>query len=238
MNIMKDKIKNINIKDQVVNIKDQVIKRKDKVVKIKDQVIKRKDKVVKMKDKVIKRKDKVVKMKDKVIKRTDKVVLKKVISEREFILHFEAFKYPKGIICPRCNSQQIYKARKYPKQRRCGSCQNRFSIFQDTVFGHTKISFKKWLYVIHSMTDTLEGKEKSILQISREIGASYKTCWRLVHKIREAMSDPYANRKLFKFIEKINKNYILEDAIYTNGKIAKSNIRERKNIHNYKVRAI
>ena len=53
-------------------------------------------------------------------------------------------------------------------------------------------------------------KSVSACQICREIGGSYKTSWRLMHKIREAMSERNEYIKLFKLIEEINKNYIKE----------------------------
>ena len=133
------------------------------------------------------------------------------------------FKYPNGIICPQCKSKQIYKVKRYPKKRQCGSCRKNFSIFKGSIFENSKIPFKKWLFVMHFIVNAR--KSVSACQICREIGGSYKTSWRLIHKIRESMLERNVSIKLFKLIEEINKNY-RRNTKYTKEKIgAKKNKR-------------
>ena len=50
-------------------------------------------------------------------------------------------------------------------------------------------------------------KSVSACQMNREIGGSYMTSWRLMHKIRGAMREQNADIKFFKLIKEINKNY-------------------------------
>ena len=126
-------------------------------------------------------------------------------SEQAFIGYFEKMKYPNGIKCPRCKSKQIYKVKNYPKKRQCGACRKSFSIFKDTIFENSKIPLKKWLFAMHMVVNAR--KSVSACQMCREMDVSYKTSWRLLHKIRGAMSERNEDIKLFKFIEEINKNY-------------------------------
>jgi hypothetical protein len=42
----------------------------------------------------------------------------------------------------------------------------------------------------------MQVKGKNSLALSRDLGVSHKACWILLHKVREAMSAEYADRKL------------------------------------------
>ena len=53
-------------------------------------------------------------------------IVEKFPSDQVFIEYFEKLRYPNGIFCPKCKSKQIYKIKKSPKQRLCGSCKNNF----------------------------------------------------------------------------------------------------------------
>ena len=132
-------------------------------------------------------------------------VAKKFPSEEVFIEYFEKVKYPNGIFCPRCKSKQIYKVKNYPKKRQCGACRKSFSIFKGTIFENSKVPFKKWLFAMHLMVNAR--KSVSACQMNREIGGSYMTSWRLMHKVRVAMREQDKYIKFFKLIEEINKNY-------------------------------
>ena len=46
-----------------------------------------------------------------------KAVLEKFPEEKIFIEYFTKLKYPDGIICPKCNSKQIYKVKRSPKEK-------------------------------------------------------------------------------------------------------------------------
>ncbi len=51
-------------------------------------------------------------------------------------------------------------------------------------------------------------KSVSACQVSREIGDSYRTAWRMMHKIREAMANNNSTKELFKSIVEIDETYV------------------------------
>ena len=76
------------------------------------------------------------------------------------------------------------------------------------MFEISKVSFTKWLYAMHMVVNAR--KSVSACQMNREIGGSYMTSWRLLHKVRGAMQERNEYINLFKLIEEINKNHIKE----------------------------
>ncbi len=88
----------------------------------------------------------------------------------------------------------------------CNSCHNGFSIFKDTIFERSQISFHKWLYAIHMVINAK--KSISACQVSRERGGSYRTAWRMMHKIREAMANNNSTKELFKSIVEVDETYV------------------------------
>ncbi len=83
---------------------------------------------------------------------------------------------------------------------------NSFSIFKGTIFERSHVSFRKWLYAIHMVINAK--KSVSTCQVSREIGGDYRTAWRMMHKIREAMANNNSTKELFKSIVEINETYV------------------------------
>ena len=56
-----------------------------------------------------------------------------------------------------------------------------------SVFECSKITLNKWLLCNHLLVASKKGM--SALQISRMLGATYKTAWFMCHRLREAMKD-------------------------------------------------
>ena len=91
--------------------------------------------------------------------------------------------------CNHCGCENVYsyKNEKLKKFFRCGGCGRDFSIFKGTIFEKSDTDLRKWFYAIHLF---LNGKKGiSALQLQREISVTYKTAWRILHKIREAMGN-------------------------------------------------
>lgn len=51
----------------------------------------------------------------------------------------------------------------------------------------TKIPLQKWLYAIYLIAQTRSGVPAKVLE--RHLGVTYKTAWRIGHKIREMMRE-------------------------------------------------
>ena len=139
--------------------------------------------------------------------------LKAFPSERACIKYYISIRYPNGVRCNHCGSPRVYQRKKHLKVFDCNECMNAFSPFKDTIFEHSSTDMRKWFYAIHLF---LNGKKGiSALQLQREIGVTYKTAWRMLQQIREAMGN--ADQK--EFFDTI----IEMDEAYVGGKPRKEN---------------
>jgi transposase-like protein len=112
--------------------------------------------------------------------------LKKFSTEEACIQHFINIRYPQGAVCNHCGNKTTYR-RGLSKNFDCKKCNNTFSIFKGTIFEKSDTDLRKWFFAIHLF---LNGKKGiSGLQLQREIGVTYKTAWRMLQKIREAMGN-------------------------------------------------
>ena len=127
-------------------------------------------------------------------------------TELSIIEYFIGIRYPNGATCPHCGAvkYKIYKEPKYPKIFNCKNCFNTFSVFKDTIFEKSDTDLRKWFYAIHLILNSKKGI--SGYQLQREIKVTYKTAWRMLKKIREAMSDE--DLELFREISEIDETYV------------------------------
>ena len=105
--------------------------------------------------------------------------------------HLEAILWPGGPVCPHCGA--VKKATLLggkstrPGVYKCRPCQKPFSVTVGTVFKGSKIPLNKWLLAIHLLCSSDKGR--SVIQLHRSIGVTYKTAWFMMRRIREAMRD-------------------------------------------------
>lgn len=116
--------------------------------------------------------------------------LKKFPTENAIVKHYIQIRYKdKTPHCNHCGSIKTYAYTDESKIKffRCADCNRDFSVFKGTIFEHSSTELRKWFYAIHLF---LNGKKGiSALQLQREISVTYKTAWRMLHKIREAMGN-------------------------------------------------
>lgn len=133
-------------------------------------------------------------------------LLKKFPTESSIIEYFIKARYGETVICPHCGHVIEVKHRNdRPKLFNCRFCKNTFSVFKGTIFEKSDTDLRKWFYAIHLFLNDKKGI--SAKQLQREIGVTYKTAWRMLHKIREAMSNTDMN-KAFEAIVEIDETYI------------------------------
>jgi transposase-like protein len=102
----------------------------------------------------------------------------------------EAFKAMRWVdtdgepVCPVCGCCESYYL---ATQRRwkCKGCSKQYSLTSGTIFANRKMEVRNILAAIAIFTNGAKGY--SALQLSRDLGHDYKTCFVLLHKIREAI---------------------------------------------------
>lgn len=106
----------------------------------------------------------------------------------------EAVLWPDGPYCRHCgNSDHGKIAKMQGKSARpglyyCNECKREFTVTVGTVFERSKVPLTKWWMAAHMLNSGKNGA--SAHEIHRAIGVTYKTAWFMMHRLREAMTDP------------------------------------------------
>lgn len=126
----------------------------------------------------------------------------KELDEKEDLSLFEAFRmfpddktaeewfakkrWPNGIICPRCNCDNIQEGTTHPDMPyRCRGCRKFFSARTETVMHSSKLGMQTWMIATYLLTTRPKGI--SSVQLAKDLGITQKTAWHLAHRIREGL---------------------------------------------------
>jgi transposase-like protein len=110
-------------------------------------------------------------------------------SEELATAHMEAERWPNGVSCPLCGSDNVHKmaGKTQAGMFLCNDCRDKFTVRTGTVFERSHIPLHKWLLATHLMAASKKGV--SALQLQRMLGlGSYRSAWFMCHRIREAMA--------------------------------------------------
>ena len=107
-------------------------------------------------------------------------------SEERGIRYLEGLRWPKGVRCPRCDSDKISRIVKRA-QFDCDSCRYQFSVKAGTIFHDSHLPLRKWFAVVYMMCESRKGVAAN--QLKRVLKIAYKTAWYLCHRIRAALKD-------------------------------------------------
>jgi predicted DNA-binding transcriptional regulator YafY len=128
-------------------------------------------------------------------------------------------RYPNGIECPIC--KRVTKHSKLLKRHcyECNSCGNQIYPTAGTIFNKSTTPLKTWFEIIRRMFES--DCRLSAKDVQREYGVTYKTAWRLLHRIKGALAE-----KRFKTTLNINNDelkstddkYIVRNTILDNSK--------------------
>ncbi|KAA6312345.1 hypothetical protein EZS27_036707 [termite gut metagenome] len=118
-------------------------------------------------------------------------------------------KYPnQQYICPKCGAihKRIYH-QKYDKRKLyCDNCKSEFSALVGTIFEHTHLDLRMWLYAINLVVISRKGI--SAMQLRRELEMiSYKGAWRMMQQIRKAMAKEEM-KEVFEAVVEIDETYV------------------------------
>lgn len=101
---------------------------------------------------------------------------------------FEEQRWPDGIRCPRCHSENVQERCSHPTMsHRCRSCRKFFSVKLGTLMQGSKLGCRAWAVAIHLMYGS--PKPVSAKQLERTLGIAYTTAFHLAHRIREIWDD-------------------------------------------------
>lgn len=118
------------------------------------------------------------------------------MSEEEAYAEFRRLRWPDTDgqpVCPHCGYDHCYDIRTR-RIFKCAACRKQFSVTSGTLFNSAKLEYRDYLAVIALFVNAAKGI--SALQISRDMGISYKAAFVLLHKLREAIEDSRGNMKL------------------------------------------
>lgn len=89
------------------------------------------------------------------------------------------------ITCPECEKTSKFHRVRNRRCYECRWCGYQVYPTKGTVFEKTTTPLSDWFYVIYLMTETRSGV--SAKEVERQLGVTYKTAWRMCHKVRELM---------------------------------------------------
>lgn len=117
-------------------------------------------------------------------------------------------KYKNGYVCPKCGCvhHKIYHQKYNHRYLYCNNCKSEFSALTGTIFEHTHLDLRMWLFALNLVLIARKGI--SGLQLQRELGMkSYKGAFRMLNLIRCAMGTE-THKDTFEAIVEIDETYV------------------------------
>lgn len=97
-------------------------------------------------------------------------------------------RWPDGIICPRCQGENIQTETKHKTMPyRCRSCRRYFSVKTGTAMENSNLGPQVWALASYLMSTGIKGV--SSMKLHRDLDVTQKTAWHLAHRIRETWDD-------------------------------------------------
>lgn len=106
-------------------------------------------------------------------------------------------RWPEGFICPKCGHKHGYRLSNGLYQ--CTHCRHQTSVTAGTVLHHSHVSLSKWFLAFYFVSQDKRGI--SAVQLSSQIGVTYKTAWYMLRRIRSAMGQRDAAHLLSGVVE-------------------------------------
>lgn len=133
---------------------------------------------------------------------------KRFPTENDAIDFIVETKYNNGYVCPKCGCvhHKIYHQKYNHRYLYCNNCKSEFSALTGTIFEHTHLDLRMWLFALNLVLIARKGI--SGLQIQRELGMkSYKGAFRMLNLIRRAMGTE-THKDTFEAIVEIDETYV------------------------------
>ncbi len=98
-----------------------------------------------------------------------------------------AMRWPSGVSCPRCGSDNISNLMMPRRIWKCRGCKKQFSAKVGTIFEDSALGLEKWLPAVWMIVNAKNGI--SSCELHRSLGVTQKTAWFMLHRIRLAMQE-------------------------------------------------
>jgi ribosomal protein L37AE/L43A len=109
-------------------------------------------------------------------------------------------RWPKGYRCPVCAGKLSSRFRREGQiYYQCRACRHQTTLLSGTLLEATKLPLTTWFLAIHLLTSTKTNM--AALELKRHLGVTYRTAWRLKHKVMEAMVQREQSRQLHGFVQ-------------------------------------
>ena len=109
-------------------------------------------------------------------------------------------RWPKGYRCPVCAGRLSSRFRREGRvYYQCRACRHQTTLVSGTLFEATKLPLRTWFLAIHLLTSTKTNM--AALELKRHLGVTYRTAWRMKHKVMEAMMQREESRQLSGFVQ-------------------------------------
>ena len=105
-------------------------------------------------------------------------------------------RWPGGFVCPACGVMQSRTSFRRDGRLywQCAGCQYQCSVTSGTVFEATKLPLTRWFQAMQLLTQAKNNV--SALELTRQLGVSYRTAWLIKHKLLQAMVLAESDRQL------------------------------------------
>ena len=112
----------------------------------------------------------------------------------------------KPVRCEYCNSRKLwwYTAERGYRNYTCQNCRYKFSDLSNTPFSRSRTSLRKWFWTISELS---RRTAISAAELAERLQVTYKTAWRMLKVLREAMWEHMVNRILSGVVE-VDETYI------------------------------
>ena len=109
--------------------------------------------------------------------------LKKFSSERQCREYLALLRWQSGYICPKCGCRHGYRLSNGRYQ--CAQCRHQVSVTAGTVLHRSHVRLTKWFLAFYLVCQDKRGI--SAVQLTMQLGVTYKTAWYMLQRIRTAM---------------------------------------------------
>lgn len=130
--------------------------------------------------------------------------LKVYETDRDCLKEIVNILYPNGVTCRKCQVVTLHYLLRNRPLLNCSKCHSQISPLKNTIFHHSTTPLKLWFYAFFVMIHSKGGISAKGLQ--RQLGVTYKTSWRMLHKIRSIMADNSGD--LFKGVVEVDETWV------------------------------